>query len=87
MLRRRYALGAKQLPKIPNSREGSLYNGNGLRVLEVERIGEKDQSPFSLLLEIESRLRTEGRNDRIEQRKRSKEKERLSDNNLSRYCE
>ena len=49
--------------------------------------GKKDQSPFSLLLEIESRLRTEGRNDRIEQRKRSKEKERLSDNNLSRYCE
>jgi hypothetical protein len=33
----------------------------------------RDQSLFSLLLEIESRLRTQGRNDQIEQRKRSKE--------------
>jgi hypothetical protein len=36
----------------------------------------RDQSLFSLLLEIESRLRAEGRNDQIEQRKRSKEKDR-----------
>jgi hypothetical protein len=50
---------------------------------------ERDQSLFSLLLEIESRLRTEGRNDQIEQGKRSKEKDRrrLRVNNLSRYCE
>jgi len=49
----------------------------------------KDQSLFSLLLEIESRLRTEGRNDRIEQLRRSKEKDRQRSglNNLSRYCE
>ena len=49
----------------------------------------RDQSLFSLLLEIESRLRTQGRNDQIEQRKRSKEKDRwrLSVNNPSRYCE
>jgi hypothetical protein len=49
----------------------------------------RDQSLFSLLLEIESRLRKEGRNDQIEQRTRSKEKVRgrLSLNNLSRYCE
>ena len=49
----------------------------------------RDQSLFSLLLEIESRLRKEGRNDQIEQRKRSKEKNRRpsSVNNLSRYCE
>jgi hypothetical protein len=49
----------------------------------------RDQSVFSLLLEIESRLRKERRNDQIEQRKRSKEKDpqRLSVNNLSRYCE
>jgi hypothetical protein len=49
----------------------------------------RDQSLFSLLLEIESRLRTEGRNDQIEQRKRSKEKDRWHSraNNLSRYCE
>ena len=48
-----------------------------------------DQSLFSLLLEIESRLRTEGRNDRIEQLRRSKEKDRQRSglNNLSRYCE
>ena len=49
----------------------------------------RDQSLFSLLLEIESRLRTEGRNDQLEQRKRSKEKDRWHSraNNLSRYCE
>ena len=49
----------------------------------------RDQSLFSLLLEIESRLRREGRNDQIEQRKRSKEKDRQRSrgNNLSRYCE
>jgi hypothetical protein len=49
----------------------------------------RDQSLFSLLLEIESRLRTEGRNDQIEQRNRSKEKDRQRSglNNLSRYCE
>jgi hypothetical protein len=49
----------------------------------------RDQSLFSLLLEIESRLRTEGRNDQIEQRNRSKEKDRQCSglNNLSRYCE
>jgi hypothetical protein len=50
---------------------------------------EKNQSLFSLLLEIESRLRTEGRNDRIEQLRRSREKDRQRSglNNFSRYCE
>ena len=49
----------------------------------------RDQSLFSLLLEIESRLRREGRKDQIEQRKRSKEKDRQRSrgNNLSCYCE
>jgi hypothetical protein len=49
----------------------------------------RDQSLFSLLLEIESRLGTEGRNDQIEQRKRSNKKDRQRSrvNNLSRYCE
>jgi hypothetical protein len=42
---------------------------------------QRDRSLFSLLLEIESRLRKEGRNDQIEQRKRSRP------TNLSRYCE
>ena len=46
---------------------------------------QRDQSLFSLLLEIESRLRKEGRNDQIEQRKRSRQHSRLT--NLSRYCE
>ena len=59
---------------------------------EVVRRSEKlsgarksDQSLFSLLLEMESRLCKEGRNDQIEQRKRSRERSRLT--NLSRYCE
>jgi len=49
----------------------------------------RDQSLFSLLLEIESRLRTEGRDDQSERRRRSKERDcqRRSVNNLSRYCE
>ena len=42
----------------------------------------KDQSLFSLLLEIENRLRTAGRNDQTE-----KNRQRLSVNNLSSYCE
>jgi hypothetical protein len=33
---------------------------------------QRDQSLFSLLLEIESRLANEGQNDQIEQRKRSR---------------
>ena len=61
--------------------------GNALSKLRGR--SESHQSLFSLLLEIESRLRTEGRDDEIEQRKRSKEKdrERSRVNNLSRYCE
>ena len=48
-----------------------------------------DQSLFSLLLEIESRLRKEARDVQIEQLKRPKEKDhqRSRVNNLSRYCE
>jgi hypothetical protein len=49
----------------------------------------RDQSLFNLLLEIDSRLRTEGRNDRIEQLRGSREKDRQRPrvNDLSRYCE
>jgi len=49
----------------------------------------RDQSLFSLLFEIESRLRREARDVQIEQLKRSKEKDhqRSRVNNLSRYCE
>ena len=41
----------------------------------------RDQSLCSLLLEIESRVRTEARNDQIEHLQRSRV------NNLYRYCE
>jgi hypothetical protein len=48
----------------------------------------RDQSLFSLLLEIESRLRKEGRNDQIKQPKRLRNKDgHRSRVNLSRYCE
>jgi hypothetical protein len=47
------------------------------------------QSLFGLLPEVESRLRTEDRNDQIEQLKQAKGKDRQRSrvNNLSRYCE
>ena len=49
----------------------------------------RDQSLFGLMLEIESRLRSESRIDQIEQLRRSREKDRQRPrvNNLSRYCE
>jgi hypothetical protein len=49
----------------------------------------RDQSLFSFLLEIQSRLGTEGLNDQIEQPKQSNEKDRQRSTvyNLSRYCE
>ena len=49
----------------------------------------RDESLFSLLLEIESRVDTETQNDQIEQLKRSKQKDRQRSrvNNLSRYRE
>ena len=87
LLRRRYAPGTKQLSKIRKSRENSLYERSRLSKLSATR--KRDQSLFSLLLEVESRLRTDGRNDQIERLKRSKEKDRQRSrvNNLSRYCE
>jgi hypothetical protein len=52
-------------------------------------VPKRDQSLFSLLLEIESRLRKDSRNDQNEQRKRCKERDRWPSkvNNLSRYRE
>ena len=54
---------------------------------EIERQFAELES--KLFLDIESRLRREGRNDQIEQLRRSKEKDRqhLSVNGFSRYCE
>ena len=62
-----------------------MLSGSG----KLSSTRKRDQSLFSLLLEIESRLRAEGRNDQIEKRKRSKEKDyqRSSVNNLPRCCE
>ena len=81
--------GSSNYPKF-QSHEKTLSTSEVLcRSGKLSRRWKKDQSLFSLLLEIESRLRTEGRNDQIEQRKRSKEKDRRrsSVNDLSRYCE
>ena len=50
----------------------------------------ENKTLFRLLLEIESRLRAETRNEKIDQLlKRSKERDRQRSrvNNLSRYCE
>jgi hypothetical protein len=57
--------------------------------LKLNDMRKSDHSLFSLLLEIERRLCTEGRNDQVEQGKRSKEKDRQrrSVNNLCRYRE
>jgi len=84
-IHRGMASGAKQLSKLQNS----VYNGNRSWVWGVERYAEKGSESFSLLLEIESRLRTEGRDEKVEQRKRSKEKDRQRSraNNPSLYCE
>ena len=81
--------GASNYPKF-QSHEKTLSTSEVVCRSEKLSVSRKrDQSLFSLLLEIESRLRKEDRNDRIEQGKRSKEKDRRrsSVNNLSRYCE
>ena len=63
------------------------FDGPELSNEEIERQFAELES--RLFLEIKSRLRTEGRNDQDEQRKRFKEEDRQhsSVNNLSRYCE
>ena len=81
--------GSSNYPKF-QSHDKTLPTSEVLcRSEELSGTPKRDQSLFSLLLEIESRLRTEARNNQIERRKRSKEKdrERQSVNNLSRYCE
>ena len=81
--------GRSNYPKF-QSHDKTLPTSEVLcRSEELSGTPKRDQSLFSLLLEIESRLRTEARNNQIERRKRSKEKdrERQSVNNLSCYCE
>jgi hypothetical protein len=81
--------GRSNHPKI-QSHEKTLFTSEVLcRSEKLSGTPKRDQSLFSLLLEIESRLRKEGRNDQIERRKRSKAKDRqrLRLNNLSRYRE
>jgi hypothetical protein len=59
---------------------------SGSRKLRGAR--KRDQSLFSLLLEIESRLRKEGRNDQVKQPRLLRKKDgHFSRVNLSRYCE
>ena len=76
-------------PKFQNHEKTLSISEVVCRSGKLSGTRKRDQSLFSLLLEIESRLRTEGRNDQIEQRKRSKEKDRQRSrvNNPSRYCE
>jgi hypothetical protein len=81
--------GSSNYPKF-QSHEKTLSTSEVVsRSEKLCRTPKRDQSLFSLLLEIEDRLRKEGRNDQIERRKQSKEKDRRPSrvNNLSRYCE
>jgi hypothetical protein len=67
-------------------REKTLSEGSVLCWSEkLSGTRQRDQSLFSLLLEIESRLRKEARDDQIEQRKRSRQPSQLI--NLTRYRE
>ena len=81
--------GPSNYPKFQNHEKAPSTSEVVCRSEKFCGTRKRDQSLFSLLLEIESRLRTEGRNDQIEQCKRSKEKDRRrsSVNKLSRYCE
>ena len=76
---RKFPIAEKTLP----SRDVVCWSG------ELGGTSKRDQSLFGLLLEIESRLRAEARNDQVDQLRRSKEKDRQRTriNNLSRYCE
>jgi hypothetical protein len=81
--------GSSNYPKF-QSHEKTLSTSEVVsRSEKLSSTWKKDQSLFSLLLEIERRLRAEGRNDQIERRKQSKEKDRQRSrvNNLSRYSE
>jgi hypothetical protein len=68
---------------------GLEYASDGPELSNEEIERQLAELESKLFLEIESRLRTEGRNDRIERRERSKEKDRqhLSVNGFSRYRE
>jgi hypothetical protein len=76
-------------PKFQNHEKTLSMSEIVCRSGKLSATRKRDQSLFSLLLEVESRLRTNGRNDQIERLKRSKEKHRQRSrvNNLSRYCE
>ena len=73
--------GRSDYPKF-QSHEKILSTSEVVYPEKLSGTPKKDQSLFSLLLEIENRLRTEGRNDQIE-----KDRRRSSVNKLSRYCE
>jgi hypothetical protein len=64
-------------------------NEGACRSEKLSGTRKRDQSLFSLLLEVERRLRTEDRNDQVHRLKRSKQKDRRHSRvkSLSRYCE
>jgi hypothetical protein len=74
--------GRSDYPKFQSHDEKILSTSEVVCPEELSGTPKRDQSLFSLLLEIENRLRTAGRNDQTE-----KNRQRLSVNNLSRYCE
>ena len=71
--------GRSDYPKLQSHEKILSTSGVVCRSEKLSGTPKRDQS---LLLEIEKRLRTAGRNDQIE-----KDRQRLSVNNLSRYCE
>ena len=81
--------GSSDYPKFQSHEKALSTSEVVCRSEKLSDTRKRDQSLSSLLLEIEGHLRKEGRNDQIERRKRSKEKDlrRFSVNNLSRYCE
>jgi hypothetical protein len=74
--------GRSDYPKFQSHEKILSRNEVVCRSEKLSGTPKRDHSLFSLLLEIESRLRTTGRNDQIE-----KDRQRSRANNLSRYCE
>jgi len=74
--------GRSGYPKFQSHEKNLSISEVVCRSEKLSGTPKRDQSLFSLLLEIESRLPIAGRNDQIE-----KDRQRLSVNNLSLYCE
>ena len=68
--------GPSNYPKFQIHEKTLSGNVVSCRSEKLSGMRQRDQSLFSLLLEIESRLANEGRNDQIEQHKRSRQRSR-----------